>query len=198
MIDYYKILEVPKSADYIEIKKAYRRLALIYHPDKNKSSNAHEKFIEITQAYEILINSETRKQYDSYYEVFYNKSESTIDNQTIYNEQNKKWSDYGKEKASKYSNMKFEDFFSNVFEETVFHGGYIARIGCLAFFFLGSGLFGLIAIPFMMSDGVFNSTSEGGVLVVVIVCLSLIAYGIFAIKNHLEDYKDDMKTKRQK
>ena len=48
--DYYKILGVPKTAKDDEIKKAYRKLALKWHPDKNKSAGAEEKFKEISRS----------------------------------------------------------------------------------------------------------------------------------------------------
>lgn len=52
--DYYKILEVSKSASAAEIKKAYRKLSLKYHPDKNSSPDAAEKFAALSTAYEVL------------------------------------------------------------------------------------------------------------------------------------------------
>ncbi|MGC8586947.1 MAG: molecular chaperone DnaJ [Candidatus Micrarchaeia archaeon] len=65
--DYYKILGVSKSASQDEIKKAYRELALKYHPDLNKGSKeAEEKFKEINEAYAVLGDPEKRKQYDAY------------------------------------------------------------------------------------------------------------------------------------
>lgn len=64
--DYYKILGVSKNANMDEIKKAYRKLALSYHPDRNKSKEAHEKFKEINQAYEVLSDPNKRKAYDQY------------------------------------------------------------------------------------------------------------------------------------
>jgi hypothetical protein len=56
MKDYYAVLQVAENADRKEIQKAYRRLALQYHPDVNKSPDAHEKFCEITEAYEFVMN----------------------------------------------------------------------------------------------------------------------------------------------
>ena len=65
--DYYEILGVQKNANEDEIKKAYRKLAVKYHPDKNPGdSSAEEKFREATEAYEILKDPKKRAQYDQF------------------------------------------------------------------------------------------------------------------------------------
>lgn len=64
--DYYEILGVPRNATKEEIKRAYRRLALQYHPDRNKSPDAEEKFKEISEAYAVLSDDEKRRIYDMY------------------------------------------------------------------------------------------------------------------------------------
>ena len=64
--DYYDILGVNKDADKKQIKKAYRKLALKYHPDKNPSKDAEEKFKEISEAYAVLSDDKKRQMYDQY------------------------------------------------------------------------------------------------------------------------------------
>ncbi|XP_028798026.1 dnaJ protein ERDJ3A-like [Neltuma alba] len=65
-IDPYKVLGVDKNASQREIQKAFHKLSLQYHPDKNKSKGAQEKFSQINNAYEILSDEEKRKNYDMY------------------------------------------------------------------------------------------------------------------------------------
>ena len=65
--DYYEILGIDRKADEGEIKKAYRKLALKYHPDKNPDdAAAEEKFKEAAEAYEVLSDSAKRAQYDRF------------------------------------------------------------------------------------------------------------------------------------
>jgi molecular chaperone DnaJ len=66
MSDYYDVLGVKKEASQDEIKRAYRELALRYHPDRNKEKNSEEKFKQINEAYAVLSDPEKRKQYDAY------------------------------------------------------------------------------------------------------------------------------------
>ena len=63
--DYYEVLGVPKSASKDEIKDSYRKLAMQYHPDRNKSPEAEEKFKEISEAYAVLSDEQKRRQYDT-------------------------------------------------------------------------------------------------------------------------------------
>ena len=64
--DYYEILGIDKNASKAEIKKAYRKLALKYHPDKNPDKSAEDKFKDISEAYAVLYDDEKRKLYDQY------------------------------------------------------------------------------------------------------------------------------------
>ena len=65
--DYYDVLGVPRDASSEEIKKAYRKLAIKYHPDKNHGNKeAEEKFKEAAEAYEVLSNAEKKQRYDQF------------------------------------------------------------------------------------------------------------------------------------
>lgn len=78
--DYYGVLGVGKDASADEIKKAYRKLALKYHPDKNpEDKKAEEKFKEITEAYAVLSDAEKRKQYDQFGETGFHQRYSQED-----------------------------------------------------------------------------------------------------------------------
>lgn len=64
--DYYKVLGIQKGASDEDIKKAYRKLALKYHPDKNKAPGAEDKFKEVAEAYEVLSDKKKRDIYDKH------------------------------------------------------------------------------------------------------------------------------------
>lgn len=63
--DYYEVLGVPRDADQAAIKDAFRRLALRYHPDRNKDPGAEERFKEIAEAYAVLSDPKKRREYDT-------------------------------------------------------------------------------------------------------------------------------------
>ncbi|MFY0252472.1 DnaJ C-terminal domain-containing protein [Chitinophaga sp. 30R24] len=105
--DYYKVLGIEKTATAEQIKKAYRKLAVKYHPDKNPDDKAAEdKFKEINEAYEVLSDEEKRKKYDQfgenykYYEQHGGRPEDFD------------WSQYGGGQGHTYSyGGSYEDIF---------------------------------------------------------------------------------------
>lgn len=115
--DYYKLLNISKTASNEDIKKAYRQGALFWHPDKNKSQNAHNKFIQINEAYNILIDEQKRIMYDKLYDIHYTKQ---ID-LAIYQETKadyKVYSDWVKEarvKAEKLATVSIDNALTDTF-----------------------------------------------------------------------------------
>merc|ERR1712156_792944 len=100
--DYYKTLGVDKKASKQEIKKAFRKLAVHYHPDKNDSPEAEEKFREIAEAYEVLSDDEKRRHYDM------NGASSQNFN-------------YGESTHARNWDFNFDDLFK-LFESDIFEG----------------------------------------------------------------------------
>ena len=117
MKDYYKTLEINFGADILTVKKAYRHLALKYHPDKNHSHDATQKFIEITEAYEVLRNPLKKQEYDSIYSAYFRTQSQYPKAENTYENKQKEWSDYGKEKANEYSSIPFDEFARRLLKE---------------------------------------------------------------------------------
>ncbi len=119
--DYYKILGVDRKASADDIKKAYRKLAVKYHPDKNPNNkSAEEKFKEINEAYEVLGNDEKRKKYD---ELGANWKQYQQQGGREGDFDWSKWQNGGRGGQRTYSSGEdmfgeegdFSDFFSNIF-----------------------------------------------------------------------------------
>ncbi len=91
--DYYDVLGVKRDASQDDIKRAYRELAMRYHPDRNKSKDAEEEFKRINEAYAVLSDEEKRRQYDAYGPEQFNQRYSTEDI---------------------FRNFNFEDIFRNL------------------------------------------------------------------------------------
>ncbi|TEB41423.1 J domain-containing protein, partial [Flavobacterium circumlabens] len=119
-IDYYKTLEITKSATEAEIKKAYRKAARKYHPDLNPNDKeAEKKFKEINEANEVLSNPENRKKYDKYGKDWKHADEfekaGYDPNQQQYSRQqqggNQGYTDFGGD----FSGSDFSDFFNSMY-----------------------------------------------------------------------------------
>ena len=115
--NYYEILGVNHDATKEEIKKAYRKLALQYHPDKNKSPDAHEKFIEINEAYLLLYDNEARAKYDREFKSYHKKesADKSENKEEIFEDFDlNDWSKKAKKQAEQYSKMSYESFYNLV------------------------------------------------------------------------------------
>ena len=106
MKDYYAVLEIGTDSTESDIRKAYRRLAKQYHPDVNKAKNAHEKFIEISEAYEILIN------HSQQHKVPFATATTEEQNANDYraNEEFERFRQEAREKAEQQEKMRYETF----------------------------------------------------------------------------------------
>lgn len=113
--DYYEILCVKRNATIDEIKKAYRKLALKYHPDKNP--NGAEKFKSISQAYEVLSTPEKRQIYDAY------GKEGLTNGRRAHHD----YSDFGGIFSFRDPNEVFKDFFGGADPFAHFFGGFNGR-----------------------------------------------------------------------
>ena len=157
--NHYKTLELEPTATKEEIRKAYRRLALKYHPDKNKSPDAHEKFIAINEAYLLLYDKEARIKYDREYQYYFGqkvRSESTSSQQQRQEETNEKakssnqnlsephfededlnqWTRNARQQAESFAKMAFDDFSNlilGIVKETGFQLGnaFLVMLGAL-------------------------------------------------------------------
>ncbi len=142
--DYYRMLGIPFESNDDIIKKAFRKLALRYHPDVNHALNAHEEFIRLYEAYSVLINSNSRKEYDFEYKKYVLKKQ-VISFATFENEDIKNTIKYSKEQGASYSKMPIDDFLREIGlfgSELIFHlsNSLMYFIGYILIF-SGFGLF---------------------------------------------------------
>ena len=119
MQDLYSVLGVSKQASQEEIKKAYRSLALKYHPDRNQgNAEAEEKLKEINAAYTVLGDEDKRRQYDM--SGFY--SNSAYQNQNAYGQNYSQGSygqnAYGSDPFSQFNGEEYEEFFKHFYYNT--------------------------------------------------------------------------------
>lgn len=162
--NYYEVLGVGKDSSKDQIKKAYRQLALQWHPDVNHSPDAHERFIDINQAYLILSDDEARARYDIEYDLYFAdpeiigqptwhkekatgfpKSDSTNKDYPFSDQDLNGWSRNAKAQAERYARMSFLDFSKLVGKIIIETGkqGAIAVIYAISAVFGASALFSL-------------------------------------------------------
>lgn len=114
MADYYDTLGVTKGASAQEIKTAYRRQALKWHPDRNKTTEASGKFKDVTKAYEVLSDSKKREMYDQYGESAFNRG-GPGNSGAGYSDQSNPFGGFGGFSSQGFENVDFGGF-SDPFE----------------------------------------------------------------------------------
>lgn len=114
MVKYYKYFDLPTTASLKEIKTAYKRKALLLHPDKNDSADARDKFIELNEFYEILVNYKTGKVFDEGPKRFTDHARKSAKSyQSIRQEAAKR--------AKRYAEMNYEAFIKSERYRDNFH-----------------------------------------------------------------------------
>lgn len=192
MKNYYKILELEFGADILAVKKAYRRLALNYHPDRNKASDAAQEFIEITEAYEVLRDPDKKRKYDSLHEAYFNarQQESPLkkSNEWTYNQRQKEWADHGRKKAEEYSSIPFDEFRKWLIKELALSASYIPNV--IAIFFAGGAA---ITILKSMPSAFEYDVVLGLLLSLIFSGLVYLVYRLFHVAK--ADYMEDRNQK---
>ena len=183
--NYYRVLQVDRNATKEEIKKAFRKLALQWHPDKNKSPDAHNRFIEINEAYLILTDIEARAKYNVEYDIIFafvihNEEEFAHENnfkdngsqKTYYKDPDlNNWRESAKKQAEKYAKMSFLDFAKMVGEVVKETG----KQGATAVIYAISGLVGASSI-FSFFSGIHYGDIPQIILSILFFVLSIIGF----------------------
>jgi hypothetical protein len=177
--DYHKILGLNKDAGPDDIKRAYRKLAKKYHPDINKSPNAHDQFIMITEAYEILTNLDLHEYYSR---------RGTTRNAGSTRTQYEKAREEARESAHRYARMKYEKFIQE--QEAFKKSGWHDLILTIRYFlrFMVFPLIGFLVIMPLVSEEV--SQHPSGYVMFWLLATILILFVVNNWKNYLkiDDY----------
>lgn len=157
LADYYGILGVSQKATSEEIKSAYRKLAKTWHPDVCKRSDAHKRFIEISEAYEILSNANARREYDQ----IRNRTSSSNQYSAAASTNFDSYQKNAQAKAETYSTMTLEDVLINIIGTVItagvtFIAGERPQEKVPIEYYLSSGikLFGAIIMVLITMSGI--------------------------------------------
>ncbi len=174
--NFYKRLGIERNVTKQEIKKAYRKLALQFHPDKNKNLDAHEIFVEINEAYLILYDDEARAKYDKEYDNFMSNKTSYYNNFTnsSTNSQNSsdfddidlnRWAKNARKQGDEFAKMKFSEFSKIII-------GYIKETGIE----LGKALASFYSVVFILVGiiGIASSSKNNSSNIILLSIVSLI------------------------
>ncbi len=148
MKNYYRTLGLTRHCTEAEIKAAYKELAKKWHPDKNKSVNAHDMFIEIHEAYEILSNPIKRASYD---ELFSENNSIALVNKEFKQKQHDDFVKEAKQRAQNVSRMNIDSFLENLFLSFDYLKAFFW--GILGVSIIGVAIF--IAIDGHIGDAIF-------------------------------------------
>jgi len=148
MNTYYEILGISENASAEEIKKAFRELALKWHPDRNPTPGAKEKFIEIYTAYATLIDPDKKKEYDQYLRS-YRSDYKGYEQYTKY----KQYEQTIRKQARYYANIDFNTFIKEFFD-TLLEGEKSIKLSFIDYLKIGHWSIIFIVGTILISTGV--------------------------------------------
>ena len=156
---YHNILGIRPGASKEELKKAYRKKALLFHPDKNKAADAHEKFVEITMAYEYLMKGTTFiNTYSPTNDSSYSATVSAREEEAY-----KEWQRQAKEKAERQAKYRYEKFKkeNEAFKRSVMYP-LVVLMTSFSIFLTGAFALFFFSLPFV---AIYNQASWWVILV---------------------------------
>lgn len=189
MEDYYKILGVDRKATTMDIKNAFRNLAKKFHPDKNKSFEAHEIFVKINLAYENLKDKTSREKYDEEYAQFLKRKTqderyNSTGKERYYDKDWARRQEEFKKKAESYSAMDFGDF-EGVLDSIAYVGKKIKRGAEAVWGFVLLVVFGFFS--FLILVNIFSTNDLGMSLFLLFICLAMTFSGWLKIKGEYDE-----------
>lgn len=194
--NYYAALGLPDFSNIKEIRSAYRKLAMQWHPDRNQDAGAQQKFIRIQLAYDFLKDAERRRDFDEYLKQGIQgqpkQQTSTSSSRQGYRPENVEagWQEQMKSRAEKYANMPYEEFLSTLSKEIKLHVSYIPNI--LAMLVTGS----FATIPLWIGLQEFLSIGFAAIVFLGIFCGLFVWLTVRLFKVMMSDYEIDRKKVR--
>ena len=161
--EYYEILEVDKTSELVDIKRAYRKKAKLLHPDVNNRPDAHEKFILLNEAYEYFQNRKTGKVYDQKKHA-YTKASKRYRNDRAWQQKER---ENARKRAREHAKMKYEAFTKTRFYQTTVALNVLIDFFSLlmvAFIFIGAPLIG------------YKADGKTGLLISVIIIIATVQF----------------------
>ncbi len=193
MKNYYRILGVTEDAGFDQIRRAYRNQAFRQHPDRNKAPGAHERFVAIVEAYEVLSKPERRAPYDEWLRNYRAKDgpkqESTQWQAEKEESPTYEWANKARAKAEAYAATKYDVFARQLLRDIGLGINYLPNL--LAIVMVLVAALGLLVLLFSEIDDL-----GGGILLLFGMDLGLfyLAYRLYEVAK--SDFQVDRKQKK--